>query len=122
MKKTIALAMASIMVLATAAYAAEATFSWLPNKEPDIAGYKIYYGQAADNLDQVIDVGLPATGDDGRVRATIPIPDTASCFAATAYDDGGNESDFSNKVTCDPPPAPPGVVSVVTVHVEVTVR
>lgn len=82
------------------AFCAEATFSWLPNSETNLAGYKIHYGTAPGVYDSEFDVGLPATNSDGRVYGTVqglPTGETLY-FAATAYDDDGVGSDFSTEV------------------------
>ncbi len=120
--KHIHLLLASVMLAAHAAMAADATFSWLPNQETDLAGYRIHYGPDAAHLDQVVDAGLPQVGDDGRVRFTMPVPDTATSFAATAYDAGGNESELSNVVTYDPAPSSPGELMVIRIQVEVDIK
>jgi hypothetical protein len=57
----------------------------------DLVGYKIYYGPSSNNYTQSIDVGI-STG------AVISGLSAGSwCFATTAYDDAGNESDYSNE-------------------------
>ena len=38
-------------------HAAEVTLAWDPNTEPDVAGYKVYYGSGSRNYDHVMDVG-----------------------------------------------------------------
>ena len=48
------------------------TFSWIPNTESNIAGYKIYYGQTNGGpYPGVITVGPPAPLD-GRIQETVP--------------------------------------------------
>ncbi len=93
----------------------EADFSWTPNTEANLAGYKIHYGTASSQYDQVIDVGNPAAVD-GIVLATVSglSDETSYYFAATAYDTDGFESDFSQEVawtspaqTIIPPSPPP---------------
>ncbi len=60
----------------------------------DLAGYKIYYGQASGSYDDVIDVGnVTSFVVSGLVEGK------TYYFAATAYDFSGNESDFSNEVS-----------------------
>lgn len=133
MKKTwwIAAAIVCLLcVLAPAAWGAGAsvTLEWDPNSEADLAGYKMYYGNS------------PRPAD--ATRAGNPYPNTIDvknvtvytvaglgngnwCFAATAYNTGGAESEFSNEV-CTSLNVPPGVPStlritaVVTVDVKVT--
>ncbi len=73
--------------------AESATVSWDANKESDLAGYKIYYGQTSGSYDDEIDVGndISWVVDNLTVSATY-------FFVATAYDFSGNESMFSNEV------------------------
>lgn len=105
-------------------YAADATFSWLPNTEQDLAGYRIYSDvedlpNSSWKPANVVDVGLPATVN-GRVAYTIKdIPDIKMTYAATAYDMDGKESDFSSHVTYDPAPSPPSGLQV-TVSITTT--
>ncbi len=105
------------------AFAAQGMFQWSPNSEPDLAGYKIYCktDTETDYPAQGIDVGLPATGDDGKVHSElITVPDTSASCVATAYDNDGNESNFSNPATFNLAPMPPqGFAVDVTVNVHV---
>ena len=98
---------ASLLLLALfpAHLAASAmTLAWDPNGEPDLAGYKIYYGTQSRDYDFVIDVGN-VTYYTVRYLA----PETLHYFALTAYDISRNESDFSDEVSAitgdDPDPA-----------------
>ena len=67
---------------------------WQPNSEPDLAGYRIYYGLRSGDYPHVIDVGN---------NTSWLINDLTSgntyFFAVTAYDISGNESDFSEEVS-----------------------
>ncbi len=112
---------------ATGVFAADADFSWLPNSETSLAGYKIYYGTVSGQYDQVLDVGSPGVVS-GTVQATVSglTGGVTYYFAATAYDSDGFESDFSQEVVWTapgtPPPAgapidePPGTVTGVAVE------
>jgi len=75
-------------------HAAEVNLAWDPNTEPDVAGYKVYYGLGSRNYDHVMDVGnstsCAVTGLElGRTYY----------FAATAVNTANIESDFSNEVS-----------------------
>jgi VCBS repeat-containing protein len=76
-----------------------ATFSWLPNQEEDLAGYKIHYGTASGNYTQTVDVGNPALVDD-RVPGQVNnlTEGTTYYFVATACNTSGIESDYSTEV------------------------
>lgn len=73
-----------------------AVLSWLPNAEPDLAGYRVYYGLAPGLPEAAIDVGLATT-------ATVTSLDVGHryYFVVTAYDTAGNESGYSNEVFKD---------------------
>jgi len=70
------------------------SLAWSPNSEPDLAGYKIYYGNSSRSYHTVLNVGnvteytFPAFERSGQYF-----------FAVTAYDTLGNESDFSAEVS-----------------------
>jgi hypothetical protein len=70
------------------------TLSWNPNNEPDLAGYKIYYGTVSREYSEVIDAGNVTT-----YRIEGLSPEVRYFFAITAYDAAGNESDFSQEVS-----------------------
>lgn len=74
--------------------AAEITLAWDQNSEPDIAGYRIYYGEESRSYTHVVDVGnynscVIADLEDGITYY----------FAATAYNTSGYESDYSNEIS-----------------------
>jgi hypothetical protein len=67
---------------------------WDENTEPDLAGYKIYYGLSSGDYDNSVDVGNQTTCTLTNLEG-----DTTYYIAATAYNTQGMESDFSNEVT-----------------------
>ncbi|MCX5844675.1 MAG: fibronectin type III domain-containing protein, partial [Deltaproteobacteria bacterium] len=79
--------------------AASITLAWDPNSEPDIAGYKLYYGIGIPSYEFAIDVGNQTT-------YTIPgfLEGTDYHFAVTAYNVYGLESSFSDEVSHPGPP------------------
>ncbi|MEW6219008.1 MAG: PKD domain-containing protein [Thermodesulfobacteriota bacterium] len=81
--------------------AAEITLTWDANREPRLAGYRIYWGQASRSYSQSADAG-PAT----TFTVTGLAPDQTFYFAATAYDGAGNESPFSDEISWRSPAAP----------------
>ena len=57
----------------------------------DLVGYKIYYGPSSSNYTQSIDAGTSTSAVISGISSG------SWCFATTAYDDAGNESDYSNE-------------------------
>ena len=95
------------------------TLAWVPNANPNVAGFKIYYGSASRSYTNSTAVGNVTNTtinglDDGATYY----------FAATTYDNAGHESTFSEEVVyfipalVPPPPMtnsiPPDPISVVT--------
>ena len=88
------LVLASVLVLfPMIAYGATVDLTWDANTEPDLAGYKIYYGNASGNYSDSIDVGnttqYTLTGLEDGVTYYL---------AATAYDVNNNESAYSEEL------------------------
>ncbi len=75
--------------------AASVTISWLPNGEQDLAGYKIYYGTQSGIYSNIIDVGNVTSYEISNLA-----DGTTYYFAVTAYDISGNESSYSEEVSC----------------------
>jgi len=77
-----------------AASAMEIQLQWDPNTEPDLAGYKVYYGIDGLANHAHLDVS-------NQTVATISGLDPANnySFAVTAYNSSGLESSYSNIVT-----------------------
>ncbi len=94
------LAILWLSVTATLCAAADASFSWLPNTESDLAGYKIHYGTSSETYENHINVGRPPTENDGHIHYTISglTSGITYYFAATAYNTEGLESDYSTEV------------------------
>jgi len=76
------------------AYSFQLKLEWSPNDEPDLAGYKIYYGTESRNYTFDADVG-----DYESVTISDLEPAKKYYFAVTAYDLNGNESDFSKEIS-----------------------
>jgi Purple acid Phosphatase, N-terminal domain len=73
--------------------AADVSLSWRPNSEPELAGYKVYYGGAPGSYGISITVGMQTTHTVTGLNAG------TYYFAVTAYDNSGNETGFSNEVS-----------------------
>ena len=90
------LALSLILMVPSIVVADILKFSWEPNIEPALAGYKIYCGASTLVYTEVYDVFSPDLVA-GRVQAEIDIARGNWFCAATAYDTYGEESDFSNE-------------------------
>jgi uncharacterized repeat protein (TIGR02543 family) len=79
------------------------TVAWDANTEPDIAGYKVYYGTASRNYSNVIDVGKVTS-------FSVPslLEGTTYYFAVIAYSAPDGPSDYSPEISYTIPtfPAP----------------
>lgn len=75
------------------AHAETVTLSWDANSEPDIAGYRIHYGTAADPYKMTVEVGEPTAAITNLERGL------TYTFAVTAYNTSGAESAYSFPVS-----------------------
>lgn len=57
----------------------------------DLAGYKVYYGNSSGSYTNSVDVGNIAGASVSSLASG------SWCFAVTAYDTSGNESDYSGE-------------------------
>ena len=71
------------------------TIVWDKNKEPDLAGYRVYYGSASREYQRVF-----STRD---TSAFLGYPFNITYAAVTAYDESGNESYYSEEVSYTSP-------------------
>ena len=78
------------------AMAAQVTLAWDANSESDLGGYRVHYGTSSTSYSVHIDVNKATTYTVTGLTAG-----QTYYFAATAYDTSGNESGFSNMVSCD---------------------
>lgn len=72
---------------------ASVTLDWQPNTEPDLAGYKLFYGQASGEYQAVLEAGMDTT-----ITLVGLLEQTTYYFALKAFDTWGNESDFSEEI------------------------
>ena len=73
------------------------TLTWAPNKESDLAGYRIYVGTSSGTYDFP---GSPFTIDKIATYIVTNLQQkTTYFFAVSAYDLAGNESPLSNEVS-----------------------
>ena len=88
-----------LSLLPIAAHSAQITLVWDANPDPNLSGYKLYYGSSSRNYSGVIDVG-------NKTSYALNVQDSSTVyFAATDYNSSGIESAQSNEVTYTPPAA-----------------
>jgi hypothetical protein len=83
-----------LSLLVPAAHAGEVTVAWDPNPEPEVAGYKIYFGTTPGSYTVSMDAGNITSKVISGLEAGLTY-----YFAAVAYDSSGNESGFSNEIS-----------------------
>ncbi len=71
-----------------------ATLAWERNSEPDVVGYKIYWGETTRLYTRVMSVG----NTSGAVLGSLTAGQPYFC-AVTAYNSAGQESSFSQEIT-----------------------
>jgi hypothetical protein len=96
----------SLHVFAPAVHAAQISLEWDANREPDLSGYRIYYGTSSGHYSASVDVG-----NSTHCVISNLVQGVTYYFAATAYDSEGNESDFSEEIVYTVPAAVPGPAS-----------
>ena len=75
-------------------HSAQVSLAWDANTEPNLAGYKIYYGTASHNYGWVLNVGKVTT-----YTVTGLTDGLTYYFAATAYNTSNLESAYSGEVS-----------------------
>jgi uncharacterized repeat protein (TIGR02543 family) len=83
-------------------YSFQITLAWDPNTEIDVAGYKLYYGNASHNYTSIVNVGNQTSYtisglEDGKTYF----------FSLTAYSTSYVESNFSEELPYTTPTTPP---------------
>jgi hypothetical protein len=81
------------MVNPSVCLAADVTLAWDPNQEPNLAGYRIYWGTATRQYDYSVNLGNVTS-----YRFTGLTEGQSYFITITAYDTRNNESGFSNEV------------------------
>lgn len=70
-----------------------AVLKWSPNTEPDLAGYRVYYGTEPRQYFQAKGQGIVVVGNSFTVTGLSS--GVRYYFAVTAFDEASNESDYS---------------------------
>jgi hypothetical protein len=68
------------------------SLQWSPDTDSSVAGYNIYYGGASRAYTNVVDAGAAPTAEVGGL-----MEGQTYYFAVTAYDEFGDESDYSDE-------------------------
>lgn len=106
-----ALAILLFTLLGVPAWGAELRFTWDPNSEADLAGYRFY------TMDGDISLGVVDVGNVIQWTATGLEPGHRYSFYVTAYNASGLESEPSNIVVVTVPnptrPAPPADLQLI---------
>jgi len=85
-----------ILMLPVIAQAASVTMTWNRNQEPDIAGYRIYYGTQSGQYNNSITVYDSATQPLQLSYTVAGLSEgTTYYFALKTFDQAGQESDYS---------------------------
>jgi hypothetical protein len=97
--------------IAQVADAGTVSLGWDANTEPDLAGYRLYYG-ISPRSEGAYTQTVPINNKNATTWE-LSLPSGTYYFALTAVDFVGNESGFSNEVAADvsdagPPPGKPG--------------
>ncbi len=82
-----------LVLIPATALADTVTLAWLCNTEPDLAGYKVYYGAASRHYATVIDVHKVTT------YSVTGLGPGTWYFSVTAYNTSGAESSYSSEVS-----------------------
>lgn len=116
--RVVALAIMAFLALPFMAFAGsnDVVFTWNPNTESDLAGYKLYQGTVSGKYGPPVDLGNVTTYTLTLPALTV---DQTYFFALTAYDKSTNESGKSSEVSklivgvVPVPATPPTVVLAV---------
>ena len=83
---------------ATGATAGAATLAWDAVTDPNLQGYRVYYGTFSGKYLQSPGQGLPVGDGTTTYQVTGLSTGATYYFAVTAYDLQGDESTYSNEV------------------------
>jgi hypothetical protein len=82
----------SLFACGSARAAMSISLEWIPNTDPSIAGYNVYYGGASRSYTNMINVGDVTSATAGGL-----VEGQTYYFAVTAYTFDGEESDYSDE-------------------------
>jgi hypothetical protein len=91
------LLIALFLLPSPALYAAQVTLAWDPSTDPNVTGFRVYYGTSSHSYQSNNDAGQNTTLTVSNLQ-----DGTAYFFAVTAYDTTGIESGYSNEISYNP--------------------
>jgi hypothetical protein len=96
LSKPLSLIFVALLFLLTprAALSSQVTIAWDANSQPQVKGYKLYYGTSSGQYTTNADVENQTAATPSGLQAG-----AAYFFAATAYDSSGNESNYSQELS-----------------------
>ena len=98
-KRFFAIFLFALTTMFSVPYGASVTLAWDPNTEPDIAGYKLYYGSPVGTYSEVVNVG-----NTTNTTVDTLVSGNTYAFYVTCYNTSGLESEPSNVVEYSVPP------------------
>jgi len=109
--------LAILLIAVSTAQAAQVTLAWDPNTEKDLAGYRIYMSGTSARYDKAAQKAADIPAGTEQVTIDVQPEDGRTVyFVATAYDQAGNESGFSNEISWTVPdhqaPAEPSMLKI----------
>mgnify|MGYP006299498725 CR=1 FL=1 len=112
-----------IVNLCSKIYAGDVNVTWDPNSEPDLSGYKVYYGTSSRSYSTILDVGNTTEHTITNLTDGVQY-----YFAVTAYDTALNESGYSEEVNTfvgnsdTTPPARPNLTGYTIQDLKITIQ
>jgi fibronectin type 3 domain-containing protein len=111
-----AVLLVTVFLKSFTAFAANVTLAWDASPDPSVTGYRVYYGGASGVYTNSLQVGNVTTATVSNL-----VLGATYYFAATARDNAGTESDFSNETSFTPVP-PPNQPPTLNALVNVTIN
>lgn len=83
-----------MFIFATGVFSSQSTLMWDRCLDPEVIGYRLYYGNSSRDYFPAVEVGNETTCTVSELVEGVPY-----FFAVTAYDHYGNESEYSEEVS-----------------------
>ena len=96
--RVLLVALLAFLAFSSAAHASQATLAWDASTQPEVTGYKIYWGTSSGQYTGSVDVGNVTTYTVTGLNSG-----TTYYFVATCYTATGAESGYSNQVSTTTP-------------------